>query len=354
MTRTIRVAIAQMDVKPAPTGDRLERADRLVSEVEPFGIDLVVLPECFNTGYIYSDDNFRRAEPLDGPTLHWMKITARQMHMHLAGSILLQEGGDIYNAMFIVAPDGRFWRYHKSYPWGWEHSYCVANRAVGDQRAAIAETDLGDLGMMVCWDVAHPDVWRSYAGRVDMMIVCSSPPQFSRAVFSFPDGRTLSFDETGPLFSRLKGVEALVFDDMLTQQAAWLGAPVACSSGSGRFESAVPRGHAFMLSMLTAAPWLASYLQQADGMKMAANMTAACRVVAADGKIAAHLPQAQGESFTVAEVTLPHKKQAPLAAQPGRKAPWLSYLVSDYLLPRLVRSLYRQGLDRLQGESHRA
>ena len=345
MTRTIRVAITQMDVKPAPTGDRLERADRLVSEVEPFGIDLVVLPELFNSGYVYSDDNFRRAETIDGPTIHWMKITARQMHMHLAGSILLQEGSDIYNAMLIVAPDGRLWRYHKSYPWGWENGYCVPNRAVGDQRTVIAETDLGDLGMMVCWDIAHPDLWRAYAGRADMMVICSSPPQFSRAVFSFPNGRTLSLDEAGPLLGQVKGAEAAVFEDMISQQTAWLQIPAACSAGAGRFESSVPQGRAFMLSMLPAAPWLAGCWGQADQIKMTANMSPACRTISADGKVLAHLPQSKGESFTVAEVSLPHKKQAPLASQPGFRAPWMSYLISDAILPRMVRPLYRKARD---------
>jgi len=127
-----------------------------------------------------------------------------------------------------------------------------------------------------------------------------------------------------------------------------LGVPAACSAGTGRFESAVPNGHASLLAMLPAAPWLAGYLAQADRMKMAANLADTCRVVAADGKTLAQLPQAQGESFTVAEVALPHKKQPPLAAQPGQKAPWVSYLISDKILPRVVRPIYRKGVERLR------
>ena len=87
-----------------------------------------------------------------------MKRTTRRMGIHLAGSLLLLEDGEIYNAMFIVAPDGRSWRYDKSYPWGWVRGYFRENRKKGAQRAVIADTELGSLGMLVCWDAGHPEI----------------------------------------------------------------------------------------------------------------------------------------------------------------------------------------------------
>ena len=348
MSRTIRVAITQMDVKPAPTGERLERADRLVSEAEPFAIDLVVLPELFNTGYIFSDENFRHAEPMDGPTIHWMKTTARQLRIYLAGSLLLLEHNEIFNAMLIVSPNGRLWRYDKSYPWAWEHGYFRPTQASGPQRAVVAETDLGLLGMMVCWDVAHTDLWRCYAGRVDLMVICSSPPQFSQSVYSFADGQTFSFEESGPILSSLKNSETSVFTDMLTQQTAWSGIPSACSSASGRFESEVPNGRGSLLAMLPVAPWLIGRLQHANGLKIAANMAPACKIISGQGKLLAHVLPSEGESFTVAEVTLPDKRQPPPGPQPGPTLSRLSYLISDLILPRMVRSIYQKGISQIR------
>lgn len=51
MPRSIKIAAIQMDARPAPTAERLARAERLITQIVPSGVDLVVLPEIFNTGY---------------------------------------------------------------------------------------------------------------------------------------------------------------------------------------------------------------------------------------------------------------------------------------------------------------
>ena len=113
MPRTIAVAALQMDANPAPTHERLEIADRLARKAHEMGAQLVVLPEVFNTGYGYTDANYERTETLEGPTVTWMKETARKLDVHLAGSLFLLDENEIYNALLLFAPDGRLWRYDK-------------------------------------------------------------------------------------------------------------------------------------------------------------------------------------------------------------------------------------------------
>ena len=76
MPKTIKVATVQMDAMPAPVSERLERAEKIVVQAAQEGAQLVVLPELFNTGYAYIDDNYILAEPLDGMTSAWMKATS--------------------------------------------------------------------------------------------------------------------------------------------------------------------------------------------------------------------------------------------------------------------------------------
>ncbi|MBN1889757.1 MAG: carbon-nitrogen hydrolase family protein [Thermoflexales bacterium] len=344
MPRVLKVAAVQMDANPAPNAERLLRADRLVSQATKAGAQLVVLPEIFNTGYAYTPDNYRRAEKLDGPTAGWMKEIARRLNIHLAGSLMLLDHEDVYNALLLVAPDGRTWRYDKNYPWGWERGYFRDSN-----RTAIAHTDLGDFGMLICWDIAHPNLWRQYAGQVDMLLACSCPPNFSMATFTFPDGGRVTPDDMGPVMAGLRSAPQRVFVDMFRQQAAWLGVPAVNTSASGAITTDIPNGLGSFLFYLPAAPALAPYFSQADRMRATCELVGACQVVGSEGQVLARLTQAQGETFTMAEVTLADEKPRPRSPQPIPSFPLL-YLIGDIALPLLVIPVYRQGLRQARGE----
>jgi hypothetical protein len=339
-----KVAAVQMDANPAATETRIKRAETLVTQAAQAGAQLVVLPELFNTGYQYDPANHALAEPMNGRTTTWMQNTAHRLNIHLAGSLMLLDGNEVYNALLLVAPDGRFWRYDKNYPWGWERGYFRdANRTV------IAHTDLGDFGLLICWDAAHRDLWQQYAGQVDMMIIASCPPNVSNPTYLFPNGERVSVEEMGPVMGRIKGDGRRVFGDMINQQTAWLGVPAVNTVGCGQITTAIPRGLGSLLTIVPIAPQLAKYLPQAGQMQMTCQMVQGCKVVAGDGRVLSELAQADGETFTMAEIILPDRKTQPHGRQPAAPISPLSYLASDYLLPILTTPVYREGLRQTYG-----
>ena len=345
MPRTLKLAAVQMDANPASTAERLARADRLVTAAAEAGAQLVVLPELFNTGYAYTDDNHCLAEPLNGPTASWMKEAAAGLDVHIAGSLMLLDQDEVFNSLLLFAPDGRMWRYDKNYPWAWERGYFR-----DDRRITVADTDLGRIGMMICWDVAHPRLWARYAGRVDLMVIASCPPDVSNPTFHFPNGDSLTFDDMGPIMSSMKGTGPLVFGDMINRQTRWLGVPAVHTVGSGHIRTEVPNGMGSFLTFLPLAPWLVTYLPQSGRMHMSCDMVQGCKVVDAGGEILTELTQAQGETFTVAEVTLADGTPRPRGPQPASLIPFLTYLSSDVLLPALTIPIYRRGLRRTWGD----
>jgi hypothetical protein len=344
MPRSLTIAAIQMDANPAPTPERLARATHLVEQAAAAGAQLVVLPELFNVGYEYSDRNHARAESLDGATLTWMRQSAARLGIHLAGSLLLLDADEVYNTLFLIAPDGRSWRYDKNYPWGWERGYFRGARGT-----VVADTDLGRLGMLICWDSAHRDLWQQYAGRVDAIVIASCPPDVTNPIYQFPDGSRLTIDQLGPLMATVKGSGRKVFGDMINEQTAWLGVPAVNTVGTGRITTDVPRGMATLLALLPSAPWLARYLPMAHRMRMSADLIQGCKVVAADGHVLTEMTQAQGEGFTVATVALGDTPR-PCGAQPPSQVPPFAYLSSDIVLPRLVEPIYRRGVRQAWGE----
>lgn len=331
----VSVAVVQMLVEPVPVIQRLARAEKLVTQAAQSGAQLVVLPEVFNTGYAYRDENFALAEAPDGPTAQWMKQLSARLGIHLAGSLLVREGPDIYNALLLYAPDGRVWRYDKNYPWGWERAYFRERRAI-----TVAETDLGAIGMLLCWDMAHAGLWRQYAGKVDLMLACSCPPNIPDPVYSFPDGSQVTSAQMGPVFGSVRQSATQVFVDTPVQQTAWLGVPFVGSSGCGMMRTRIPGPLGSFLGVLATAPWLVRYLPQARQVEISAKLTEAARIFAADGRQLAALCHEQGETYTLAEVTLPAQRPQPRGPQPKPPVPYLVYLISDIMLPIVSLATY--------------
>ncbi len=342
MTRKLTAAAIQMNAACAPTETRLERAGRLVAEAAAAGAALVALPEIFNTGYCYSDENYQRAEPLDGETVAWMRMTAAQHGVHLAGSLLLREGGEIFNALLLFAPDGRMWRYDKTYPWGWERAYFRGRRGV-----SVAHTDLGDIGLLICWDAAHRSLWKGYAGQVDLMLVASSPPDVTNPTFSFENGESVTFDEFGLVGRILKDTGKYLFGEMVNQQTAWLGVPMVQTVASGHLRTVLPASRATLLTFLPAAPSLMRHWSDARQVTLECDFIPGCKVVDAEGRVRSALAQSDGEAVAVAEITLADEKPRPRGAQPKSPLPALSYLLSDGILPALTAPVYRRGVRRL-------
>lgn len=339
MSRQVRVAVVQMNPSPAPVEKRLKRASCLVKKAASDAAEIVVLPEVFNTGYLYDSSNYTLAEPADGQTVRWMRQTAARHDLHLAGSLMLRENKEIYDALLLFAPDGQSWRYDKRYPWGWERAYFRPGRGV-----TIAETKLGRIGMLICWDVAHLERWQAYAGQIDWMIVSSCPPDVPRSVYSFSDGSRLKLEDISPKMAGLMGSGQLVFGRMLSEQAAWLGVPVANAMGSGDFATPIPRSKALILIMSLRNPRLLRYLGHVDRIFLSCHMIPGCRVIDAQGQTLAEVPPQLEDALVVATIHLADASPKPTAAQPPSPLPRAAYALSDWLLPCLMLRLYRKGV----------
>ncbi len=348
MPRTVKVAAVQMDANPASVADRLDRAEHLITQAAQAGAQLVVLPELFNSGYSYADGNYRLAEPIDGITSDWMRKSAARLGIHLAGSMMLLEQGEIYNALLLFSSRGQIWRYDKNYPWAWERGYFRERRGM-----TVAHTDLGDMGMMICWDIGHRHLWKAYAGQVDMMVIASCPPDGTNPTYHFPDGSQVTLDDFGPLIGSLKDSGRRIFGDMLNQQTAWLGVPTVHTVGSGHIQTKIPRGAALGWSLVLFAPRLARILPQAGKMLMSCDMIPGCKVVNASGQVIAERAQAEGEGFTIADVILPDTRPLPQGKQPKTPLNWIAYFNADILIPLLMQPVYREGLRQLQNPTEK-
>jgi predicted amidohydrolase len=231
----MRAAVLQLFATPFDRERNLATAARLARAAVDQGAQLLVLPELFNTGYVYTPRLTQAAEPDDGPTIAWLRAQSAALGAHLAGTLLLRQAGRVRNAFVLAAPDGTVHTYYKRHPFLWEHCYFEPGA-----QPLIAETALGRLGLLVCWDVVQPAAWATYAGQVDAVLVASTPARFHRAVLNFPGAQKVYLAQLMPALLRQRAALDGLHSTHIAACAAALGVPVAHAVMAGRFVTQLP------------------------------------------------------------------------------------------------------------------
>lgn len=155
-------------VQTAPVmGDvaaNVARSIELVEQAAAQGARLVVLPELANTGYMFASraEAHALAETVpDGPSSRAWIALAQRLGIYLVAGIAERSGGKLYNAAVIAGPDGYLGTYRKLHLWGDENLFFEP----GDLGLPVFHTELGTLGVAICYDGWFPEVYRLLALR---------------------------------------------------------------------------------------------------------------------------------------------------------------------------------------------
>jgi predicted amidohydrolase len=230
----MKVAAVQFFATPFALERNLQTAERLVREAVSRGAQLVILPELFNTGYVYTSRLPAASETIDGPTASWLKGLSAELRVVVGGAMLIRREA-VYNEFVLVEPDGEIHRYCKQHPFLWERFYFRAG-----SEPAIVETPIGRLGLLICWDIAFRSAWEAYRGKVDAVLISSAPPRFHRAVLNFPEARKVYVAELLPGLLRHREAIDNWYSAEVGRGAALVGAPVIHSVMAGRFVTGIP------------------------------------------------------------------------------------------------------------------
>nr|MDO8111484.1 carbon-nitrogen hydrolase family protein [Candidatus Sigynarchaeota archaeon] len=165
----VTIACLQLASIPFDHAENLRKATAMIQDAARRGADIVVLPEVFNPGYSLLDDNYARSEPLDGQTITTLVNLAAALNIYISGGIGEKSNEGFFNAMFFIGPDGLKAVYHKNHVASLENKYWQKGTDV-----AIIESKFGKIGLGICADMQYTDVWQRYAGKVDLILICSA------------------------------------------------------------------------------------------------------------------------------------------------------------------------------------
>lgn len=132
--------------------------------------DLIVLPEMFTTGFtMRAAEN---AEPMEGPSVRWMRDQAERLGAVVTGSLIIEAEGDYYNRLIWMRPDGTFACYDKRHRFAMagEHEHYEA----GTERLVV-KLKGWRVCPLICYDLRFP-VWARNNDAYDLLIYTANWP----------------------------------------------------------------------------------------------------------------------------------------------------------------------------------
>ena len=156
-----------------------ERVDAIVQRLRTIDdADLIVLPELWHVGYFSFDRYDDEAQGLDGPVIETLRGEAARTNAYVhAGSIVERaEGGRLCNTSVLLSPAGDVVAtYRKMHLFGYR-SKETELLAPGNEVTSV-DTELGRIGLVTCYDLRFPELFRLLADDgVTMVLVTSAWP----------------------------------------------------------------------------------------------------------------------------------------------------------------------------------
>lgn len=170
----LRVALVQTDLHWQDKTANLALLEEKIWSLKNT-CDLIVLPEMFPTGF--SMESAALAEPMNLQVHKWMKQLAAQTGAVITGSAILSEGGQHYNRLLWVQPDGATQHYDK------RHLFRMAE----EQHAFSMGTELPIFSVkgwkicpQICYDLRFPiwsrNRWTAGEAAYDLLFYVASWP----------------------------------------------------------------------------------------------------------------------------------------------------------------------------------
>ncbi len=185
MKQKFKVALAQISCKRGDKKANIQKIAEYTEKAKQQDAELVVFPELSLTGYTLRDELYELAEKIPGPSTTAIEKIAQKTKVHIVFGMPELSGktqATIYNTAVLIGPKGLVGKYQKMYlP---THSVFEEKRYFRPGYLVGAfETELGKLGLIICYDIFFPEVSRLTRLEGAQLIICPSASPAVRRTF---------------------------------------------------------------------------------------------------------------------------------------------------------------------------
>jgi len=158
MKSPVRAAAIQFNITLGQVETNLTKALSALNRASQQGAQLAVLPEMWSTGYDYQHLP-ELAQQTPGIVQQLCQATAKS-GMVVVGSLPEAQDGTIFNTAYVIDRGETVGSYRKL------HLFSTMREdeflGAGD-KALVAETSVGKLGITICYDLRFPELFRKLA-----------------------------------------------------------------------------------------------------------------------------------------------------------------------------------------------
>jgi len=183
MDGKVKIAEVQMEPTILDKKEKLRKCLKLIQATAQEGARLIVFPECALTGYVFTsiEEATPVAEPIPGPGTDEILAACQELNVYVVIGLLEKDGNKCYNAVTLLGPYGLVGKYRKVHL-----PYLGIDRFVnhGDIPFTVYDTEVGRIGMGICYDGTFPEHARVLALQgADIIVLPSNWPE---GIESFP------------------------------------------------------------------------------------------------------------------------------------------------------------------------
>ncbi|MFC7393903.1 carbon-nitrogen hydrolase family protein [Scopulibacillus cellulosilyticus] len=163
----VKIYLAQMQPILCEKDKNIEKIIGFIKEASIQKADLILFPELALTGYFTRNRTEEMAETLEGPSINKIRMAAEEYRIKVILGYPERHDRKIYNSACFINHDGSIiGNYQKVHLWDEETKYFSPGNGFN-----VWETDIGRIGIMICYDTEFPETARTLALKGAQMIL---------------------------------------------------------------------------------------------------------------------------------------------------------------------------------------
>lgn len=161
--------------------DNLKTVEKMLDQHNSEQFDLIIFPELFAVGW-HPDSFIENKETEENsPTLDLLKLTAKKFNSNvIGGSFILEEkDGTLRNACPFIDRGGNIKGYYYKMHLFSHFVYNEGKDLTNGDNGLLINTDIGKIGISICYDIRFPELFRTYAfAGADLLVEVAAWPKY--------------------------------------------------------------------------------------------------------------------------------------------------------------------------------